>query len=219
MPTAMTFTSLQSDLRGYLERGDGTDPTVFNQLPRLINLAEREIAQRLKILGFITPMISQLVAGQCVYAKPDRWRRTVSMNYGVATVADPTQNSRVPIYTRTLEYCQRYWPNQALLGAPKFVSDYDYQHWLVVPTPALAYPWALNLYMIPPLLDATCQTNWTTNYAPNCLLYRALLEATPYLKNDERIPVWEKLYEEQIASLQAQDLSRIVDRAAVRKED
>lgn len=219
MPTAMTFSSLQADLRAYLERGENTDTTVFDQLPKLINLAERDIAQRLKILGFVTPVISALIAGQPVYAKPDRWRRTVSMNYGIATVADPAQNSRVPIYARGLEYCQRYWPNQALLGAPKFVADYDYQHWLIVPTPAISYPWALNLYMLPPLLDDTVQTNWTSDYAPNALLYRALLECTPFLKNDERIPVWQQFYEEQIAGLQGQDMQRMIDRAAVRKED
>jgi hypothetical protein len=219
MATSMTFNSLLEDLRQYLERGEDTDPTVFDQLPRLINLAERDIAQRVKLLGFVTPMISELVAGTPVYAKPDRWRRTVSMNYGVATTVDPAQNSRVPIFARSLEYCQRYWPNQALTAAPKFVADYDYQHWLVAPTPDKNYPWALNLWMLPPLLDDTVQTNWTTDYAPSALLYRALLNATPFLKNDERIPVWERFYEEQISVLQDQDIQRILDRAAVRKED
>lgn len=219
MATAMTFNSLQDDLRAYLERGYVLDDTVFAQLPRLINLAEREIAQRLKILGFMTPMTSNLVAGQCVYVKPDRWRQTVSMNYGVATVADPAQNSRVPLFTRGLEYCQTYWPDQTLTAPPKFYTDYDYLHWLVVPTPGISYPWAINAYMLPPLLANDQQTNWTTDFAPNILLYRALLECTPFLKNDERIPVWEKMYEEQIAGLSGQDLKRIVDRAAVRKED
>ncbi len=219
MPTAMTYDSLLSDLRAYLERGELTDTTVFDQLPRLINLAERDIAQRLKLLGFITPMISQLVAGQPVYSKPDRWRRTVSMNYGVATVANPAQNRRVPIFARALEYCQTYWPDQSLLGEPKFVADYDYQHWLIAPTPDKNYPWALNLWMLPPLLDVGVQTNWTTDYAPNALLYRALLECTPFLKNDERIPVWREFYEEQIMGLQNQDIQRMIDRAAVRKED
>lgn len=220
MATAMTFNSLiQVDLPAYLERGTPPDATVFNQLPRLINLAEREIAQRLKILGFIQPMVSALVAGQPVYAKPDRWRRTVSMNYGIATVADAAQNSRVPIFARSLEYCQTYWPDQSLTAPPKFVADYDYQHWLVAPTPDLNYPWALNLYMLPPLLDANNQSNWTTEYAPNALLYRTLIECTPFLKNDERIQTWREMYEEQIMGLQNQDLQRIVDRATARKED
>ena len=47
----MTFNSLITDLQQYLERGTSVDPTVFEQLPRLVNLAERDLAQTLKILG------------------------------------------------------------------------------------------------------------------------------------------------------------------------
>lgn len=219
MATAMTFTSLVSDVQAYLERGYPQDTTVAAQIPRLVNLAEREIAQRLKILGFITPLLSTLVAGTPVYQKPDRWRRTASMNYGIATTADPAQNTRVPIYPRSLEYCQRYWPDQVLTAPPKFVADYDYQHWLVVPTPDQNYPWAINAWLMPALLDATNQSNWLTEFAPNVLLYRTLLECTPFLKNDERIPVWQNMYEEQIAGLNGQDIQRMVDRASLRKED
>jgi len=53
MPTSMTFNSLLVDLRRYLERGTSVDQTVFEQLPRLINLAERDLARVLKIQGFI----------------------------------------------------------------------------------------------------------------------------------------------------------------------
>jgi hypothetical protein len=42
MATAMTFTSLKQDVQRYLERGGtlASDPIVFEQIPRLINLAE-----------------------------------------------------------------------------------------------------------------------------------------------------------------------------------
>ena len=47
MPTAMTYNSLLNDLRAYLERGAtlATDPTVYEQLPQLINMAERRLAR------------------------------------------------------------------------------------------------------------------------------------------------------------------------------
>jgi hypothetical protein len=49
----MTFTSLQVDMRRYLERGYAADTEVFEQIPSLINLAERDIATELKILGLL----------------------------------------------------------------------------------------------------------------------------------------------------------------------
>lgn len=219
MPTSMTFTSLSEDLENYLERGTPSDTIVIAQIPSLINLAERAIATALKIQGFLTPVTSELIAGTSVYQKPNGWRQTVSMNYGAGT----DQNSRVLLFPRSYEYCRSYWPDSSVTDAnlvlvPKFYADYDFNHWLIVPTPAINYPWEINYYQQPPLLDSGNQTNWLTDYAPNLLLYRALMEATPFLKNDERIPVWEKLYQEQMSGIDMQDLQKIADRAAVRSK-
>lgn len=222
MPTSMTFNSLVTSLQNYLERGTPSDTVVAYQIPYLINLAERAIANKLKIQGFLTPVVSQLVAGTSVYSKPNGWRQTVSMNYGVVSAADPNnQNQRIQLLPRGYEYCRAYWPDASISDAtlvlqPKFYADYDYNHWLIVPTPAINYPWEVNFYQQPPLLDASNQTNWLTNFAPNLLLYRALLEAIPFLKNDERIQTWQTLYQEQLDSLDLQDLKKIADRDAVR---
>ena len=45
MATTMTFETLKEDVRRYLERGASyaSDPVVYEQIPRLINLAERRI--------------------------------------------------------------------------------------------------------------------------------------------------------------------------------
>jgi hypothetical protein len=222
MATALNFTSLVATLQSYLERGTSvTDPTVYAQLPSLINLAERAIARRLKITGMICPVTSVLQAGVPVYQKPSGWRRTTSMNYGVSTASDPApaQNSRTPIFARSYEYCRAYWPDATAQDPPQYYCDYDYQHWLIVPTPDISYPWEINYYGLPNLLDATNQTNFWTNFAPETLLYRALLECTPFLKNDERIETWKAMYEEAVTNLNTEDLTRVVDRASVRKED
>jgi hypothetical protein len=220
MPVALTFNSLISDLQAYLERGGAvTDPTVFNLFPLLINNAERAIARRLKILGMSIPVVSTLTAGIAVYTKPNGWRRTISMNFGIATAADPAQNAATPMFARQYEYCLSYWPDLTLTGQPQFYADIDYAHWLVVPTPVLTYPWQILYYGLPQLLDSSNQTNFWTNYAPETLLYRTLLECTPFVKNDERMGTWQPLYEEAVSNLEKEDLMRSVDRAAVRNED
>lgn len=214
MPTALTFTSLQVDLRRYLERGEVTDPTVFAQLPRLINNAEREIAVDLKILGFIEPMLSTLVAGTSVYAKPDRWRQTVSMRFGQGTLQES-----VPLFSRGYEYLRMFWPNPDERDIPKFYADYDYSHWLIAPTPIANVPWEILCWQLPALLDAVNETNWLTNYAPTTLLYRTLLECEPFLKNDERIATWKGMYDESKSKLDVQDLRRIADRNTARESN
>lgn len=224
MPVALTFTSLSTQvLQAYVERGGlATDPVVAGQIPLLINNAERAIARRLKILGMNVPLIGTLSASTAVYTKPNGWRRTISMNFGVATVADPAQNSATPLFPRQYEYCLSYWPDLATIDPtqpPRFYADYDYAHWLIVPTPPISYPWQILYYGLPQLLDASNQSNFWTNYAPETLLYRALLELTPFLKNDERVQVWQAMYEEAVTMLEKEDLMRSVDRAAVRNED
>ena len=216
MATTMTFTTLQQDVQRYLERGStyASDPVVFEQIPRLINLAERRIARELKVQGFINVVTGTLTSGQSVYPKPDRWRDTVSMNIGTGV----SNNSRKIVFTRSYEYLRCYWPDSTETGEPVFYSDYDYSHWLIAPTPDAEYPFEILYYELPPLLDDEVQTNWITEYAPQLLLYGALLEATPFLKNDERIQVWQSMYDRSAAMLNGEDLAKILDRSAVRKE-
>lgn len=216
MATAMTFTTLKQDVQRYLERGNtlASDPIVFEQIPRLINLAERRIARELKVEGFINVVTGTLSAGQSVYPKPDRWRDTVSMNIGTGA----TGNNRKIIFSRVYEYLRSYWPNALETAEPIFYSDYDYSHWLLAPTPDAEYPFEILYYELPPLLDESVQTNWITEYAPQLLLYGTLVEATPFLKNDERIQVWQSMYDRAAAMLNGEDLAKILDRSAVRKE-
>jgi hypothetical protein len=45
-----------------------------------------------------------------------------------------------------------------------------------------------------------------------------LLEATPFLKNDERIPVWQQFYQMSVDSLNTEDIKKITDRSTTRTE-
>jgi len=216
MATTMTFETLKEDVRRYLERGAtlASDAVVYEQIPRLINLAERRIARELKIQGFINVVTDSLTIGQSVYPKPDRWRDTVSINIGTGT----GNAQRTPVFARSYEYLRSYWPDESQRATPLFYADYNYENWLVAPTPDAAYPIEILYYELPPLLDDVTQTNWLTEYAPQVLLYATLVEATPFLKNDERIPVWQNMYDRAAAMLNGEDLGKILDRAAVRKE-
>jgi len=214
MPTSMTFTSLQSDLRSYLERGNVSDTTVYAQLPRLINLAERDIARELKIQGFINVVTGAMVAGTSVYQKPDRWRDTVSINFGVGAA-----QVRTPLFPRSYEYCRMYWPDEDVRAQPKFYADYNYYNWLFSPTPDDAYPFELLYYELPALLDDSNQTNWTTDLAPNALLHGALVQASRFLnKDDAKIKTWRDAYDRDLGLLSGENIQKVVDRSSVRQE-
>ena len=201
----MTYDSLVSNIQVYIERND---PTTVAYIPTFIMLAEQTIAAEIKFLGNLTVANSTMVAGNAVIEKPARWHKTVSMN-----ITDSDGN-RQPILLRTYEYLREYWPNSANTGLPAYFADYDYTHWLVAPTPADNSSYEVLYYERVQPLDSTNQTNWFTVYAPQALLYGSLLQAMPYLKNDERIPMWQAQYTAIMNSLKAENLQRIGDRQA-----
>jgi hypothetical protein len=209
MSYSMTYDSLLTDVRRYLERGFTleSDQIVYEQLPRLITLAERRIARELKIEGFIRPVQTPLQIGVAVYRKPDRWRDTVSMTI-----------NNVPIFARSYEYIRNYWPDEAATGTPGYYADYDYQHWILAPTPSAASTWEILYYEQPRFLGEDFQTNWLTEYAPDLLLYATLLEATPFLKSDERVQLWQGMYDRTAQAITGEDMKRIMDRSASRSE-
>jgi hypothetical protein len=201
----MTYSSLVADISSYLER---TDQATLEKIPTFIMLAEQVIAAEIKFLGNLTPMTSTLVANQAVIDKPARWHKTVSMNVTVAGV-------RQPVFLRKYEYLREYWPDPTDTGAPRYYADYDYTHWLIAPTPDVAYNFEVLYYERIQPLDSSNQTNWFTIYAPQALLYGSLLQAMPFLKNDERIPMWQAQYDKIMQVLKAEDIQRMGDRQAV----
>jgi hypothetical protein len=203
--SVMTYDSLVENIQSYLER---TDAATLDKIPLFIMLAEQVIASQIKFLGNLTVNTSTMTAGANVIDKPARWHKTVSMNITVA-------GERFPIFNRRYEYLREYWPDPAQTEVPKFYCDYDYTHWMVAPTPTLAYDFEVLYYERVQPLDSSNQTNWFTIYAPQALLYGSLLQAMPFLKNDDRVPLWQGQYKLIMDILTAEDKLRIADRQAV----
>ena len=201
----MTYDSLVDDISTYLER---TDQATLDKIPTFIMLAEQILAMDIKFLGNIKVAESTMTQSDPVIAKPARWRKTVSMNVTVA-------GEKFPVFLRKYEYLREYWPEATQTDVPKFYCDYDYDHWLVAPTPADDYAYEVLYYERVQPLDSSNQTNWFTQNAPQALLYGTLLQAMPFLKNDERIPMWQAQYNQVVQTLKIEDISRVGDRQTV----
>jgi hypothetical protein len=204
----MTYDSLVNDIQTYLER---TDTQTLDKIPQFIMLAEQIIASEIKFLGNLTVATSNMVASENVIPKPARWRKTVSMNVTVA-------GKRYPVLLRTYEYIREYWPIATSTDVPAFFCDYDYEHWLVGPTPAAGYSYEVLYYQRVQPLDSANQSNWFTQYAPQALLYGTLLQAMPFLKNDERMPMWQSNYDKIIEVLKVENVTRGADRQAIARD-
>lgn len=214
MAVALTYSSLLSNLENYLQRHDDL---VVSQLPYFILWAQQRIARELKILGLRTEITGTFSGGTLttgLMAKPADWRKTAAFYIGTGV----DNNTHVSLFERMYEYLRTNFPDPTDTGQPQFYADADYQHWFIAPTPASGLPYKIVYFQIPPLLDDSTQTNWLTNYAPDLLLYASLLEAVPFVKSDERIPVWQSMYAQAKAALQGQDLEGMLDQTAVSAE-
>jgi hypothetical protein len=201
----MTYDSLVADVATYLER---TDVATLEKIPTFVMLAEQIIASQIKFLGNLTVQASQMTSDDPVINKPARWRKTVSMNITV-------DGKRQPVLLRRYEYLREYWPDPTATDVPKFYTDYDFTHWLVAPTPDVAYNFEVLYYERVQPLDSSNQTNWFTQYAPQALLYGSLLQAMPFLKNDGRVQLWQAMYKQAMDVLTAEDKLRVADRQAI----
>lgn len=200
----MTYDSLNTMVLQYLERRDAA---VVEAIPTFITLAEFEIAQQIKTLGQMQVVESTMTIGNPVIQKPARWRKTTSMEVS-------SNGSKSPVLLRKYEYLKSYTPDATTTGLPLFYADYDYDHWLVAPTPDKAYPFEVLYYERLEPLSSSNQTNWITQNAPNAMLFGTLLQAMPFLKNDAR-QIFQQKYQEALAALKAEDVTRVGDRQAI----
>lgn len=216
MAYVMTYTTLIADLQAYIARGYPTDPTVYAQLPHLIAMAEKGINRTIKPQGFEVYVTSAFIASAsgAVIQKPDRWRETFFWSMGTGT----GYATRKTIFPRPLPFLRDYWPDSTQLGEPKYYSDYGFQNFIVAPSPALAYPFELGYYELLQPLDDNNMTNWLTKYAPDLLLFGTLLQAVPFLKNDERIPTWQQMYGQAVSTLMTEDARKLMDKSQSNRE-
>ena len=205
---SLTYDSLLDDLSNYAER---TDEPFMAQRARFVMMAENRIAAQVRGLGYVRYVNGTMTQANAQMNKPARWRETISMSITTST-------GKKYLKERGYEYCRKYWPDSSVTAEPTFYANYDYEHFLVAATPDSAYEFELAYYERPEPLTDTNQTNWTTQYAPQLLLYACLLEAQPFLKMPERIAEFKGLYDEAAAMLASEAQRRASDFANIRKE-
>jgi hypothetical protein len=75
----------------------------------------------------------------------------------------------------------------------------------VVPAPDNTYQSELTYYAKIDALSDVSPTNWLLTYAPDVYLYACLLQASPYLDNDERMATWSALYQRGVDGINLLD--------------
>ena len=189
-----TFTELKDAVADWLDRSDLTA-----RIPDFIALAEARINRELRIRPMEVRSTMYTTADQQYFNLPGGYiqMRNIQLN----------TNPTTPLEYITPEMLDRLY-GSTTSGKPRAYTLIGDEIQLA-PIPDSAYQVEMAFYeKFTPLGDGSAGTvtsNWLTANAPDVLLYGALMEAEPFIKNDERIPVWLNGYSNAINKLQQQD--------------
>ena len=184
------YTELQTAVANWLDRDDLTD-----RIPEFISLAEARFNRVLRLRSMETKQTASTVAGQRNLALPTNY---IQMRNFQVNSSPLTTLSYV-----TPEIYDRVWGGSTS-GTPKFYTILANEVSLG-PIPATVMTVEMLFYKKFDSLSSSTATNWLITNAPDIYLYGSMLEAEPFIMNDERVPLWAQALQQGVSDLQEQD--------------
>jgi len=187
-----TYAQLQTEIANWLDRTDLT-----SEIPTFIELAEASFNRTIRAPDMIT--------------KDDSF--SISSQY-TTLPTDTLEIIRIVIDLQPVIVLEYLSPEDlselrvALTGTGKpyyFTLIGGASNQLeVLRSPDQTYTSSIIYYTRIPALTDSATTNWLLTNNPDIYLFGALVEAEPYLKNDERMPLWTSRLEQALTTLRLQ---------------
>ena len=204
----MTYSTLKTLVANYLDREDLT-----SSVPNFVTSAQRKI-ERGDPIGIDRPIISKgdfkcmkayatgaLTSGSAYLTLPARYKTTQAF-YVVSNSEYKLLNKK------SLRAALTMFPDLSNdKDTPSiFATDDANSRFVLRATPDSAYTYHLYYFNYLSELSADGDTNWWTDNAWEMLLYGALMQAEPFMRNDPRIETWAGMLEQSIQGLMRSEL-------------
>ena len=184
------YTELQTAVANWLDRDDLTA-----RIPEFIALAEARFNRVLRLRSMEAKYTANTVASQRNLALPTSYIQM--RNFQVNTSPLTTLSYVTP------EIYDRLWGGSTS-GTPKFYTILANEV-SFGPIPGSVMEVEMLFYKKFDNLSGSVATNWLITNAPDIYLYGSMLEAEPFIMNDERVPLWAAALERGVGDLQEQD--------------
>ncbi len=186
-----TFAELKTAAANWLDRSDLTD-----RIPEFIALAEARFNRILRIRDMETVSTSiSTVAGTREYSLPTGFVQMKEFHLST----DPL----TPLAYITPEMMTRLWAGSSS-GKPE-VFTVIADNVRLGPSPDAVYTTSMLYYKTFTALSDDATTNDMLTNNPDVYLYGTLLEAEPFIMNDERVQLWATAFKQAIDDIQNQD--------------
>ncbi len=186
-----TYSELKTAVENWIARADQTA-----RIPEFIMLGEMRISRDLRIRAMEVAMEETVASGTITLANA-----YVELDYAYIDGAPIRMLERKPpgwIYRR--------YPTRSSDGKPIYIGR-EVDKFVFGPYPDSGYTVKGVYYARLPALTASNETNWFTANAPDLLLFAAMAEAQPFLKEDQKqTSLWEAKYGAAVQSVRREDM-------------
>ena len=186
-----TFAQLKTAAANWLDRSDLTD-----RIPEFIVLAEARFNRILRIRDMETVSTAISTAAGT---------REYSLSTGFVQMKEfhLTTDPLTPLAYITPEMMTRLWAGSSK-GKPE-VFTIIADNVRLGPNPDAVYTTSMLYYKTFTALSDSATTNDMLTNNPDVYLYGTLLEAEPFIMNDQRVQLWGMAFEKAIGDIQKQD--------------
>ncbi len=186
-----TFAELKTATANWLDRSDLTD-----RVPEFIALAEARFNRILRIRDMETVSTAiSTTGGTREYSLPTGFVQMKEFHL--------TTDPLTPLAYITPEMMTRLWAGSSS-GKPE-VFTVIADNVRLGPSPDAVYTTSMLYYKTFTALSDDATTNDMLTNNPDVYLYGTLLEAEPFIMNDERVQLWATAFKQAIDDIQNQD--------------
>ena len=185
-----TYGTLKAAVANWLDRDDLSD-----RIPEFISLSEAIFNRTLRIRAMETTVSDSTPSGSKEDALPTGYLQMREIHLETSPVVS------LSYITPEIMYRIRAGSTNSKPNSYTIMGD----NILFGPTPNSVYTYSMTYYKALSALSDDDPTNWAILNAPDLYMYGTLLQAEPFLMNDERVPLWERGFRQAISDLQEQD--------------
>jgi len=174
---SFTYTTLKQAIQDYAENDEAT---FVNNIDNFIKAAEERIFKEVDLEFFRKNVTAVMTSGNKFLSMPSDFLSSFSLSYIDAS------GENVFLLQKDVNYLQEFHPDSTVTGSPKYYGIFDYQNFIIAPTPDSGYTAELHYYYRPASIVGT-GTSWIGTNAPQALLYGSLVEAYIFMKGEQDV--------------------------------
>lgn len=171
-----TKAELKQAIQDYCENAE---TTFVNNLDTFIESSEERIFQSVGLTFFRRNQTASLTVSNQYLNMPSDFLAPFSLSVTSGT-------SKKFLDFKDVNFLQEYAPDSSVEGEPRYYAPFDYQNFIIAPTPDSGYAVELHYYYRPASLIAGADggTTWLSVNAPQAMLYGSLIAAYTFMKGE-----------------------------------